>query len=272
MIRGFWQSRLAVGGILLVSAVLAAVIAIRDVSMGYPAYIPIVAAVLTLGIGAAAGRLVGNIAANTCNTRLLGLLHVELDPEAFLQAYEAVPGRLKEGSWDRAVASSYLAEGYAAAGRFSEAMATLCPSCTGKPQAILAVKSLYYSSLCSYALSSGDCSRAWEASEELEKIISSQDISPAFAQNMRNQLNLCRERLACLGGEEVDRQWLTSQLAQAAYTLRRLEILETLARYAINLGRDEEAREYLEQMRQQAGKTRYRDWAAQEMNRLKESV
>lgn len=264
MIRGFWQSKLTAVGLPALSAVLAAVLWIRDRQQGYPLYIPAVASVLLLALGAVAGKIAGNIVANARNTRLLSLLHVELDPAAFLSAYEPVPGRLKAGSWDFAVARSYLADGYAAAGEFDRAMDTLCPDCAGKP----ALSGLYYGNLCSYALSKGDCARAREAAAGLEAVLEDGKANPAFAQNMRLVLNLCRERLTCLEGGKVDRQWLTGQLERAPFALRRLEILETLARYALLRGRTEEAGEYLDQICQGAGKTWYQGWAREELRRL----
>lgn len=268
MIRGFWQSRLTAAGLAALSAVLAVALWVRDLRQGYPLYIPIVAAILLLALGAVAGRIAGNIVANSQNTRLLSLLHVSLDPAAFLAAYEPVPERLKKGSWDYAVARSYLADGYAAAGEFDKAMDTLCPDCAGKPRAALSLKGLYCGNLCSYALSKGDCARAREAAASLEAVLEDGAANPAFAQNMRLVLTLCRERLACLEGGKVDRQWLSGQLARAPYALRRLEIQETLARYALLRGRTDEAREYLEQIRQGAGKTWYQAWAAAELSRL----
>ncbi|MDE6881356.1 MAG: hypothetical protein K2P20_08350 [Oscillospiraceae bacterium] len=268
MIRAFWQSRLTAGAIWALSAVLAAVIWVRDLEQGYPLYIPIVAAVLTLCLGAAVGRLAGNIVANTRNTKLLGLLHVELDPRAFLDAYTPVPERLKKGSWDYAVSRSYLAGGYAAAGEFDRAASLLCPDCGGKPQAALAVRGLYYSNLCACALAQGDCDKARQAAAGLEAVVADPAASPAFAQNMGLQLTFCRERLACLEGGQVDRQWLSGQLKSAPYALRRLEILEVLARDALRRGRGAEARSWLEQMSEAAGKTYWGDWARQKLAEL----
>lgn len=125
MVRAFRQSRLTAVGIFASSAVLAVLIWIRDREL--PFYTPLIASVLMLLLGVFVGRLAARLVADACNTKLLGLLHVELDPDAFLRQYAEVPGRLKPDSRDYLVASAYLANGYAAKGDFDAALDALAP-------------------------------------------------------------------------------------------------------------------------------------------------
>ena len=125
MVRAFRQSRLTAAGIFAASVVLTVLVWIRD--RGLPVHIPLIASVLMLLLGVFAGQLAARLVADSCNTKLLGLLHVELDPDAFLRQYAAIPGRLKPDSREYLVSSAYLADGYAAKGDFDAALAALAP-------------------------------------------------------------------------------------------------------------------------------------------------
>ena len=83
MVRAFRQSRLTAAGVFTAAAVLTILVWIRD--RGLPVHIPIIASVLLLLLGVFAGLLAARLVADSFNTKLLGLLHVELDPDAFLR-------------------------------------------------------------------------------------------------------------------------------------------------------------------------------------------
>ena len=114
MAKGFRKSKLAFWGIMCLGVLLSVLLWIRD--RNYPVYIPIIASTLSLLIGYFAACVVRNLIANSLTTQYLGYLHMELDPDKFIAAYGSVPGRLTEGSRDRAVAHAYLADGYGAKG------------------------------------------------------------------------------------------------------------------------------------------------------------
>lgn len=154
MVRAFRQSRLTVVGVFAASVVLAALVWVRDREL--PVHIPLIASILLLLLGIFLGRLVGNLVADSCNTKLLGLLHVELNPEAFLTAYAQVPERLKPDSRDYVVASAYLADGHAAKGDFDGAIAALCPPERAGLGESAALRGLYLQDLCGYRLCAGD--------------------------------------------------------------------------------------------------------------------
>lgn len=260
MVRAFWQSRLAVAVFGVAASVLGVAVWVHD--RGKPLYIPLTAIVLLAVLCMFAGQMAGRIIAGSVNTRCLSLLHVQLDPQAFLRAYEGVPGRLKEGSREYALACAYLAEGYAAAGEFDRAMDTLRSGFAGEGGEDLTLKGLYFHTMASCALSGENLPRAEEAVAGLEQAAAdSRESNPGLAQSMEESLTLCRNRLAALKGEPVDTAWLEERLKRTPFALRRLEILQTLARQAAAEGRREEALSRLEQMERQAGKTFFRGWA-----------
>jgi len=263
MIRAFRQSRLTAVCVFAASAALAVLVWIRDREM--PVYIPAVASVLLLLAGVTVGRLAGNLVADSCNTRLLGRLHVDLDPEAFLRAYEGVPARLKEGSRDYVVARAYLAAGYGAKGDFDAAIASLCPLEGTALAGDVPLRGLYLQSLCSFQLGKEDLNAAGGTLSELERLISSCGGSRVrLAQNLSGAAALLRAELDCLAGRDIDREWLEGQLRQASYRLRRLEVLQTLARDSLRRGQQKEAAALLEQLRNEGGKTWYAAWASEQ--------
>lgn len=269
MIRGFWPSRLTACGIFAGMAGIAVYVWVRDLGAGMPVYIPLVASLLLLALGVVAGRLAGSLVASQCNAKCLALLHLQLDPAAFLEKYAAVPGRLRGA--EKAVACAYLADGYAAAGEYDKAAAALCPDFAGKKGEDLSLKGLYCNNLAAYELGRQDPRAAGAALDRLEEVIGqSRQDKPAFAQNMADNLRLYRSWQACLEGKKAESEWLQAQLPKAAYNLRRLEILKVLALDALRRGRLGRAREYLEDLRRSAGKTCHAAWAEEALNSLPE--
>lgn len=260
MVRAFRQSRLTAVGIFASSAVLAVLIWIRDREL--PFYIPLIASVLMLLLGVFVGRLAARLVADARNTKLLGLLHVELDPDAFLRQYAEVPGRLKPDSRDYLVASAYLADGYAAKGDFDAALAALAPLERADPAQDTALRGLYLQNLCAYRLGKADRAGSAQALSELEDLIAACGEKQAkLAQNLSGTAALLRARLACLKGRAVDRAWLEQQLWQAPFRLRRLDILQILAQDALRRLGSEQAAPLLARLREEGGKTWYAAWA-----------
>lgn len=264
MVRAFRQSRLTVMGVFAVSVVLAGLVWVRDREM--PVLIPLIACALLLLLGVFLGRLAGNLVADSCNTKLLGLLHVELNPEAFLAGYIQVPGRLKPDSRDYVVACAYLADGYAAKGDFDGAIAALCPPEQAGLGESAALRGLYLQNLCGYRLGKGDREAGALALAELEKVAAGcAGTQDKLAQNLTETAAVLRSRLACLAGRPVDRPFLEKQARQAPYKLRRLDAIQLLALDALRRQRRREAVSLLEELRDGGGKTWYAAWAAEQL-------
>ena len=123
MYRGFRRSRIVMGVTLALTVALTVFVWMRN--RGRAVYIPVLASVLLLGIGCTAARLLGNITASVACTGMLGILHMDLDPEAFLEQFLPVTRRIPGESRDGMVCRFYLSDSYFAAGRYAEAKSVL---------------------------------------------------------------------------------------------------------------------------------------------------
>lgn len=257
MLMAFKRSRIGAGMILVVSVVIVVLIWIRD--QGRPVYIPVIASLLMLGIGVAAARLLGNILANMENTRYLGYLHMELDPEKFLEHYREVPGRLKPGSRDELVSRTYLADGYWADGQFGKAVETL-----GELPASgdFALRGLYLSKLSAYYLAQGDKALAATQLDRLDQVIvSCRAGNPKLAANLSESLTLYRQYWNALGNKKVDTDWLERAFQRAQYNIRRLELAQVMAMAALRSGDRSQAEKQLSYLKENGGKTFFASWA-----------
>lgn len=257
MIRAFRRSRIVCGAILAVSVVIAIAIWFRD--RAYPVFIPIIASVLMLGIGYFSARVAGNLLANMENTRYLGYLHMELDPEKFLSIYADIPGRLQPGSQAEAIYRSYLADGYAASGNYGKALELLDRPI---PAGSLALQGLYAANRCGCCLGAGDAVRGGQALEELKQVIDmARSEKPELAKNLSHAMTLHQQHYNCLTGAAVDREALTDAFDHAQYNLRRLEIAKVLAMDALNRSDRDMAKKQLQYLRKNSGKTCFKRWA-----------
>ncbi|MGN0978337.1 MAG: hypothetical protein ACI4PH_09815 [Faecousia sp.] len=260
MAQAFRRSRIASAAVLILSAVLAVVIWIRD--RNYPVVVPIIASVLMLAIGWIAARVLGNLLGSMENTRYLGYLHMELDPDKFLSCYRDIPGRMKAGSAEAAICRSYLADGYAAKGEYAAALEVLSQA---PPEGNLPVKGLYALGRASHSLSLGDIAGADTALAELDIVIDAcRANKPDLAKNLSQSRDLQLQRRRCLTGQSVDTEWLENLFETAQYNLRRLEISKLLAMTALRDGKKAEAQKQLSYLRKNGQKTDYKRWADQQ--------
>lgn len=259
MIYAFQSARRACAAVQGLSVVLAVLIWYRD--RAYPVFVPIIATVLMLGLGIVAGRILGNLVASSANTRCLGLLHMELDPEKFIDSYREIPGKVK-GENTAAICRSYLADGYAAAGQYDKALDLLQVS---PPADNWAVQGLYVANRAQCLLAMGDTERAQAALGELNQIVDACRLNKAeLAQNLAQMQFLHSQHLACLLGRPVQTDELESAFVRAQYNLRRLEIAKILAMTAIRDGDAEAKKKHLSFLRKNSGKTVYKRWADQQ--------
>ena len=255
MSQAFKRSKIASAIVMILSVAIAIIIWFRD--RDHHVIVPIIASTLMLGIGYFSSRVLGNVLASMENTRYLGYLHMELDPEKFLAHYEGLPNRMK-GS-DAAVCRSYLADGYAAAGRFDEAVQTLSPE---PPADNLPVQGLYASNRAGYYLGKGDAQGAAEAIAALEEVIDACRLQKAeLANNLTVSLKIHKQHLNCLTGKSVNTGWLEDAFKSAQYNLRRLEIARILAMAALRDGDSAAAKKQLSFLRKNGEKTWYKKWA-----------
>jgi hypothetical protein len=255
MIHAFKKSRIGFFGVMVLSASIAVIVWFRD--KDYPILIPIIASSLTLAIGYIAARILGNILAASENTRYLGYLHMELDPQKFITKYKDIPGQMK-GNSNIAISRSYLADGYAAAGDYKTAVSLL----TDPPADNLAVQGLYAANLAGFYLAMKNTDAAASSLERLEGIIDACRANKFdLAKNLTEMLHMHNHHMSCLTGKSVDIDSLETAFTRAQYNLRRLEIKKILAMTAIRDGDEKSKIEHLTYLRKNGGLTIYKKWA-----------
>ena len=263
MINAFKKSRAA--RLLAAAAALVVIILVwvNDLGKHTQLYIPILATVLTAGIGYFMGRLLGNLISSSENTKLLGILHVDLDPEAFIQAYQSIPGKIRKGSRNHAVASAYLSDGYLAGGDPEKALEILEEGFKDvKMEGDLPLKGLYYSNRMVCFLEKDDYEEAKKEGKEIENVIlRSEGSNQALANNLRSALLLRNTRISIHEGTAIDPEWLENMVSGASYSIRRLEIYRTIVGNALLMKDKRKAGEYLQKLVSEGGKTFYADYA-----------
>lgn len=256
MIYAFKSARRGAAGVLCLSVVLSVLIWQRD--KGYPLFVPIIATTLMLALGIVVARILGNLLSSSANTRLLGYLHMELDPVKFLESYRRIPDKVR-GENTAAICRSYLADGYGANGEYEQAISLLKGNA---PEGNFPVQGLYKANLAGFSLAAGDTGAAREALAELEQIIDGCRLKkPELAKNLSEMQFLHSQHLACLEGRPVDTRELESAFARAQFNLRRLEIAKVLAMTAIRDGEEAAKQKHLSYLRKNGGKTIYKRWA-----------
>lgn len=258
MYRGFRRSRIVMGVTLALTVALTALVWMRN--RGRAVYIPVLASVLLLGIGCTAARLLGNITASVACTGMLGILHMDLDPEAFLEQFLPVARRIPGESRDGMVCRFYLSDGYFAAGRYAEAKSVL-GELPARFYTDAPVAGVWYADLARAELALGE--NADEAMEGLRGIIALSGGKAALRKNLQESLSLLEARRDAAAGQPVDREQLEAQLDRSGYKLRSLELLQVLAMDARNRGDKAKCGAWLARMRQESGKTAFRKWAAE---------
>ena len=83
-------------------------------------------AALTIAVlGVLAARIAGNLTASAENTKILGYLFHDMDPDRFIKAYGDVASKTAKGSFDSFSCHAYLADGYSASGNPDKAVTVL---------------------------------------------------------------------------------------------------------------------------------------------------
>lgn len=241
MIRGFRKSRIASGLILLVT--LAICVAVWVWNGNRPLYATILSTILLWGIGICVSTLVGNIVSARENSRLLTILHVDLDPERFLREYQSVPKHLPEKSYNHAVACSYLADGYAAAGQPEEALRVLSSRTTNrKGEEVLSLQCLYHSNRCKYELQMGDTEAAKQDFALLKKdIAKAVRENPSLAKSMQDYAEWYENWIAFQEKRSVNLNLLTKKTEECQFVIRQLQLRDLLMQVYLRENRKKEA-------------------------------
>ena len=227
MYRGFRRSRIVMGVTLALTVALTVFVWMRN--RGRAVYIPVLASVLLLGIGCTAARLLGNITASVACTGMLGILHMDLDPEAFLEQFLPVARRIPGESRDGMVCRFYLSDSYFAAGRYAEAKSVL-GELPARFYTDAPVAGVWYADLARAELALGE--NADEAMEGLRGIIALSGGKAALRKNLQESLSLLEARRDAAAGQPVlthrartmpgtNGQWRESRLTRSISKITR---------------------------------------------------
>ncbi len=251
MYSAFRRSKIVSAAILVLSLVLIVLIWRRD--RGMPVAVPIIASILTLGLGIVAGRLFGGLLANMQNTRYLGYLHMELDPEKFISVYKEIPDKVRPaGGEQAAICRCYLSDGYWASGDYSAALEALGP----RPEKSDGVVGLYEIKRATNLIAMGNFEDAQKSIESLQGAVRrTKEKKPALSANLRENLMFLVQNRNVLAGRETNKAWLEEAFGKAQYNLRRLEISHMLALIAAKNGDRKEMNRQISYMKEHGGKT-----------------
>lgn len=261
MYRGFRQSRAAMAVTFALTLVLMVLVWRRNA--GRELYIPIVASALLLAIGGIAARLLGNIVSSAACTSLLGKLHMDLDPNAFLEGFQPVAKAVAPEGRDGMVCRFYLSDGYAAAGAYDQAQKVL-GDLPAHFRFDAPVAGVYWGDLARAQIGLGLLPQARQSIRELEAVISGCGDKPALRQNLQDTATLLKAACDVRQGKAIETDTWQQRLNAAPYKLRALEIQQILALDAQNREDQKALRGILTRMQQNGGKTIYHKWAVEQ--------
>ena len=258
MIRCFRGSRLLMAVGCLLSAGLGAYLLLGRPQL--PLWINGLSAILAVALGIVLFRLAANITASNANTKILGILHVQMDPEKFLKKYEKIPETLKPGTVNHAVTTIYLADGYAAKGDYDAAERLVDAGALDGVNEKLnaAISAIRMNARVDYALLRGDSAKGARLLSEFRQVLAkAAEVNPSLAANMKDSVTLYAQWLQVMDGAPTGENFLRDMLGRTPVLLQRLEILWVLAKSLLLRGDNAAAREQLEAIASQGGKTHF---------------
>ncbi|NCB32013.1 MAG: hypothetical protein EOM66_11480 [Clostridia bacterium] len=225
-----------------------------------PLWINGLSATLTLALGFVLFRLAANVIASNTNTKILEILHVQMDPQRFLNQYEKIPAKLKRGSVNHAVTTIYLADGYAAKGDYdtAERLVDAEPVDNADEKLHAAIAAIRMNARVDYALLRGDSAEGERLLSEFRQVLKQGEaVNPSLAANMQDRVILYAQWLQVMGGAPTGENFLQDMLGRTPVLLQRLEILWVMARSFLLRDESAAAREQFETIASQGGKTHF---------------
>ena len=242
MILYFGRSRAIFYTGLAATAALALAVAYRRADG--PFWLLILTVSLVAIIGSAVTTLVANIAAASCESRVLEKLHIALEPEEFISLYEKAARGQKHGSAQSVVGLASLADGYCAAGDWRRALKTLEEPGEAVPQAKrAALTALVKRNRCRYTLWGGNPKEARAALASFEKQLDSlKEQNPKLVENFGSDAKLYATWTALLEGGKADMAELEETMRRTPTKLAKFDLC------AARRARDAEAEERYSRM------------------------
>lgn len=247
MILYFGRSRAIFYTGLAATAALAVAVAYRRADG--PFWLLVITVALVALVGSAVTTLVANIAAASCESRVLEKLHLALEPEEFITLYEKAARGQKQGSVQRVVGLASLADGYCAAGDWRRALKTLEEPGEAVPQAKRAsLEALVKRNRCRYTLWGGSPKEAGAALASFKKQLASLEAqNPKLAENFGADAKLYATWLSLLEGGKADMAELEEKMRRTPTKLAKFDICQMLIT-AARRAHDAEAEERYSRM------------------------
>ena len=241
MILYFGRSRAIFYTGLAATAALALAVAYRRA--GGPFWLLILTVSLVAIIGSAVTTLVANIAAASCESRVLEKLHIALEPEEFISLYEKAARGQKHGSAQSVVGLASLADGYCAAGDWRRALKTL-----EEPGEAVPLTPLVKRNRCRYTLWGGNPKEARAALASFEKQLDSlKEQNPKLVENFGSDAKLYAAWTSLLEGGKADMAELEETMRRTPTKLAKFDLCQMLI-IAARRARDAEAEERYSRM------------------------
>ena len=218
MIRCFRKS------IIVMAAIAAAAAALELYIIFFKDFILIwtrpLAALMIAALGILAARVAGNLVASAENTKILGYLFRDMDPDKFVSAYGPVAEKTRKGSFDSFSAYAYLADGCSASGNPGKSIEIIDRAYDdakdkGK------ILPYYRTNRLRYLLASG---RYDEADREYDKLM--EDVSgkaPALRANIEKVSQPMKEFLDAYLRGNPDYSSLTDEMSYSKILTTKLE-------------------------------------------------
>lgn len=253
MFRYFGKSRGVFAAGLVLTAALAAAMAVRRADR--EPWVALVTVGLALALGVVLSLLAANLAATGCEQAAQEKLHLALDPEGFLRAYGPAVARMKPGSPARCRGAASLAEGLCAAGRWQEALEALEEPGAAVPEGRrAALEALVLRCRCRYWLWGGQPGPAGEALEALKALLTAQTAAnPSLAMSLRQEVRLFGVWQHLLEGGQADRAGLEELMRRQPTKLGKLDVCWMLLLDSRNAGDEEARRRYAALLAQEGG-------------------
>ncbi len=234
MIFCFGRSRAVFYTGIAATAALAVTMAYRRA--GGPLWLMVITVTLAVLVGCAVTALAANIAAASCESAAQEKLHIALEPEEFISAYEKAARAQKQGSPQRVVGLASLADGYCAAGDWRAALKTLEePGAAVPPQKRAALAGLAERNRCRYLLWGERPKEAREALSAFKaRIESLRGQNPKLAENFGADAKLYELWLSLLEGGNADAAELESAMKRTPTKLAKFDLCMMLILTARN--------------------------------------
>lgn len=207
-------------------ATLVCLVALAVSRHGLPVWQQAVTLVLAAAVCLMATRFAAGMVASSCEESILEQLHLKLQPQSFLQAYEPVVRAMRPDSAGAVTASVNLADGYCAAGDWQQALRTVVQPAASLPEPQRsALQALVLRSRCRYCLWGGQPEPAQEALRAFgEQVEALRTVNPRLAENLQGDVALYTTWYGLLRGQPADRGALEKTMRSLPTKLAKLDV------------------------------------------------